>query len=219
MSSPQTPPRFPICARLGYNSPHKTKIRPLVKQRLSALLEASECISYPPEEKIHPHEFGDHRLTRPRINPGHANPHHLGQPFQWCSAKLHPNCNQRYHSIKLDRPESAQELVRRVPELGLLLQALREVAPTPRDRHSRPGASRGVTSPSASTSRLTGQHLIRQPPLPALTFNLALSPPPQLNFSLCFLFSDSHHSHGIFDNRNDADSSIPHRPEMHLIRK
>ncbi|KAJ6607106.1 hypothetical protein B0H10DRAFT_1956555 [Mycena sp. CBHHK59/15] len=103
--------------------------------------------------------------------------------FQWCSAKLHPNCNQRYHSIKLDRPESAQELVRRIPELGLLLQALREVAPTPRDRHSRPGASRGVTSPSASTSRLTGQRLIRQPPLPALTFNLTLSPPPQLNFS------------------------------------
>ncbi|KAJ7637788.1 hypothetical protein B0H17DRAFT_1149392 [Mycena rosella] len=149
-SLPETPPQFPISYSLGYRSPFKTKIRPLVEKRITTLLDATnnvlkENVNYPPEAKIRPHIFGEHRLTRPHINPGHANPHHLGQPFQWCSPKLHPNCTQRYHAIDIDDQDSAQELVRRVPELGVLLHALREVAPTPRATRSRP---RAINSPS-----------------------------------------------------------------------
>ncbi|KAJ7807924.1 hypothetical protein B0H14DRAFT_1528008 [Mycena olivaceomarginata] len=105
-----------------------------------------------PHDAIRPTHFGDHVLTSPRQNVGGGKRGlwGFGQWYQWCRDDSHPNCPKRYHQFSAARRDLADTNI----EVGDLLRARDEVAPTPKGpRVDERRRQRPAPYPSSSSSR------------------------------------------------------------------
>ncbi|KAJ6494506.1 hypothetical protein C8R45DRAFT_927683 [Mycena sanguinolenta] len=146
--------RFPTAYALGFTSHNKTTVRAAVEIQISHYLWRH--VPPPTPSSILPTQHEGHSLTGRRINLGRAHDgRFLAQQFQYCSVKYHPTCPKRYHVISDPPPD----FLRQHPHLQRLLDARREVAPTPRRRvasvSTTPSSATNHPTPSSGASNTT----------------------------------------------------------------